>query len=382
MTTATQIDDTILDLVISGQALTRADIARNLNIAPSTASASVIRLISKGILEEGAERASTGGRRARQLLLRNRSSRAAVAELGVNHARLALIGPSGEVQAPQSFAIRASDGPHQVLTQVTEKASQLSDAEGTSLGALGIALPAPVDADTGVVVAPSRMPNWNLADIHAVASNIGAPPIFVGNDARLGALGEFAFRSHCPENVPKYDNFIYVKAGSAIGAALVNDGKVYEGAYAIAGDIAHVPIAAGGTQPCQCGNRGCLDTVGSADALRRALRTQGLDLPTNAAMLQAATNADPIVVNAIREAGIQLGATLAHIVSFLNPQAVIVGGTLSAVSAYSAGVRQALHELCLPSIMEDLAVETSLAGMDAALWGLVAPTSLLLSARG
>lgn len=382
MTTTAEIDDTILELVVSGQASTRADIARTLHIAPSTASASVIRLISKGILEEGSEQASTGGRRARRLRLRNRSSHAAVAELGVNHARVALVDLSGKVERPTSFRIHVSDGPSKVLKEVSTHAEHMAAASGFSVGALGLALPAPVDVSTGIVISPSRMPSWNLIDMHAVAADIDAPPVFVGNDARLGALGEFAFRSHCTKGVTNYTSYIYVKAGSAIGAALVVNGKVYEGSDSIAGDIAHVPIPAGGSQPCQCGNRGCLDTVASADALLRALRSQGINLEDNAAMLQAATNAHPIVVNAIREAGVQLGATLAHIVSFLNPQAVIVGGTLSAVSAYSAGIRQALHEFCLPAIVENLAVETSLAGRDAALWGLAAPTNLLLSPRG
>ena len=76
------------------------------------------------------------------------------------------------------------------------------------------------------------------------------------------------------------------------------------------------------------------------------------------------------VFPAIRQAGTLLGHSVAHLVSFLAPQGVIVGGALSAVDAFTAGVRAALHQSCLPSIMEHLVIESSRSGREAALWGL------------
>ena len=83
------------------------------------------------------------------------------------------------------------------------------------------------------------------------------------------------------------------------------------------------------------------------------------------------------MATAIRSAGILLGESLAHIVSFLNPRAVIIGGALSAVDAHVAGVRQALHQSCLPSIMDSLVIESSRTGRAAALWGLTTSTPTL-----
>ena len=106
---------------------------------------------------------------------------------------------------------------------------------------------------------------------------------------------------------------------------------------------------------------------GTADAIRADLAASGVSFDSNASLLNAARDGIPEVATAIRSAGILLGESLAHIVSFLNPRAVIIGGALSAVDAHVAGVRQALHQSCLPSIMDSLVIESSRTGRAAAL---------------
>ena len=168
----------------------------------------------------------------------------------------------------------------------------------------------------------------------------------IENDARAGAMGELVYRRR-------------------------------EGADGLAGDISHIPVPAAASRPCKCGNVGCLETIASADAIRADLAASGVSFDSNASLLNAARDGIPEVATAIRSAGILLGESLAHIVSFLNPRAVIIGGALSAVDAHVAGVRQALHQSCLPSIMDSLVIESSRTGRAAALWGLTTSTPML-----
>ena len=170
--------------------------------------------------------------------------------------------------------------------------------------------------------------------------------------------------------VTPIDTLIYIKAGSAIGGAYLVDGTPLVGQGGLAGDISHIPIEAAAGRPCKCGNVGCLETIASADSIRADLAASGLVYENNAQLLAAARGGVPEVATAIRQAGTLLGLSVAHLVSFLAPQGVIVGGALSAVDAFSAGVRAALHQSCLPSIMENLVIESSRSGRDAALWGL------------
>jgi len=91
------------------------------------------------------------------------------------------------------------------------------------------------------------------------------------------------------------------------------------------------------------------------------LAASGLVYENNAQLLAAARGGVPEVATAIRQAGTLLGLSVAHL---------RCGGAPPGVDAFSAGVRAALHQSCLPSIMEDLVIESSRSGRDAALWGL------------
>ena len=237
------------------------------------------------------------------------------------------------------------------------------------VGGLALAVPGPVDAERTRVIRPARMPGWDGINVAEEVARLCGLPAIIDNDARAGAVGESVYRRRL-EGVTPIDTLIYVKAGSAIGGAYLVDGVPLVGQGGLAGDISHIPVDAASGRPCKCGNVGCLETIASADSIRADLAAAGLVYENNAQLLAAARDGVPAVATAIRQAGTLLGLSLAHLVSFLAPQGVILGGALSAVDAFTAGVRAALHQSCLPSIMEHLVIESSRSGREAALWGL------------
>ena len=250
-----------------------------------------------------------------------------------------------------------------------DEVSRQEQAAGVRVGGIALAVPGPVDAERSRVIRPARMPGWDGINVaEAVTEQCGLPAL-IENDARAGAIGESVYRRRL-QGVTPIDTLIYVKAGSAIGGAYLVDGVPQVGQGGLAGDISHIPVEAAAGRPCKCGNVGCLETIASADSIRADLAAAGLVYENNAQLLAAARDGIPEVATAIRQAGTLLGHCVAHLVSFLAPQGVIVGGALSAVDAFTAGVRAALHQSCLPSIMEHLVIESSRSGREAALWGL------------
>ena len=358
---AHDVDETVLTLIGSGQADTRPAIVKQTGLAASTVSAAVSRLVEAGVISETDESVSTGGRRARRLVTSDGVGALALVELGAHHGLVALTDPTQGVARATSFLVDIASGPEAVSRQ--EKAA------GVRVGGLALAVPGPVDAEHTRVIRPARMPGWDGINVaEEVARHCGLPAI-IDNDARAGAVGESVYRRRL-EGVTPIDTLIYVKAGSAIGGAYLVDGVPLVGQGGLAGDISHIPVDAASGRPCKCGNVGCLETIASADSIRADLAATGLVYENNAQLLAAARDGVPAVATAIRQAGTLLGLSLAHLVSFLAPQGVILGGALSAVDAFTAGVRAALHQSCLPSIMEDLVIESSRSGRDAALWGL------------
>lgn len=366
---AHDVDETVLTLIGSGQADTRPAIVKQTGLAASTVSAAVSRLVEAGVISETDESVSTGGRRARRLVTSDGVGALALVELGAHHGLVALTDPTQGVARATSFLVDIASGPEAVLTAVMEEVSRQEAAAGVRVGGLALAVPGPVDAERTRVIRPARMPGWDGINVAEEVARLCGLPAIIDNDARAGAVGESVYRRRL-EGVTPIDTLIYVKAGSAIGGAYLVDGIPLVGQGGLAGDISHIPVDAASGRPCKCGNVGCLETIASADSIRADLAATGLVYENNAQLLAAARDGVPAVATAIRQAGTLLGLSLAHLVSFLAPQGVILGGALSAVDAFTAGVRAALHQSCLPSIMEDLVIESSRSGRDAALWGL------------
>lgn len=363
------VDQTVLTLIGSGQADTRPAIVKQTGLAASTVSAAVSRLVEAGVISETDESVSTGGRRARRLVTSEGAGALALVELGAHHGLVALTDPTLGVAHATSLLVDIASGPEAVLAAVMEEVSRQEAAAGVRVGGLALAVPGPVDAERTRVIRPARMPGWDGINVAEEVARLCGLRAIIDNDARAGAVGESVYRRRL-EGVTPIDTLIYVKAGSAIGGAYLVDGVPLVGQGGLAGDISHIPVDAASGRPCKCGNVGCLETIASADSIRADLAATGLVYENNAQLLAAARDGVPAVATAIRQAGTLLGLSLAHLVSFLAPQGVILGGALSAVDAFTAGVRAALHQSCLPSIMEDLVIESSRSGRDAALWGL------------
>ncbi|ROT29372.1 ROK family transcriptional regulator [Micromonospora sp. HM5-17] len=355
-----------LSLLASGRATSRADLVEALQVAPSTVTTLVRRLLEEGaILEEGVGR-STGGRRPRILRLREVEGVYAVAELGGRHARVGLCAPGGKLRATEEVAIDIAAGPKEVFDVVAATYARLSAATtpGQALLGVGVALPGPVEYPSGRLVGPARMPGWSGVDARSHLRDLFQVPVVVDNDAKAAAIGEHITRGR------DTGDMIYVKAGTGIGACLVTGGQIFRGGRGLSGDVTHVRVADSGERHCSCGSRGCLETVASGAALARQLAEQGSTATTTRDIMAAVADADPTVVAMVRNAGRLLGVALSGLVNFLNPDAVVIGGGLSSLDVYVAAARGMLYERCLPSMTQSLIIEASVTGPDAALIGL------------
>ncbi|OZB83331.1 MAG: ROK family transcriptional regulator, partial [Microbacterium sp. 14-71-5] len=275
----------IVELVTRGEALSRSDLARLLGIAPSTVSLRVQELVEAGILRENGQAQSSGGRRARRLSLGGTPHRVLAAELGGEHARLGLLDLGGHLDRTATIPITIADGPEATLTLVEAGLRALT--EDADIRAVGIALPGPVNFETGSVDQPSRMPGWPGFRVgEALTDRFGVPAV-VDNDANLMALGEHH------RSLSRDQHSITVKAGTAIGSGIIVAGSVHRGATAAAGDITHTRVAEAADIPCSCGNHGCLETIASGAGLVRQMRERGVPVAGAAEVLELARNGDP-----------------------------------------------------------------------------------------
>ncbi|WP_239114747.1 ROK family transcriptional regulator [Planotetraspora kaengkrachanensis] len=354
----------LLRLIAGGHAESRAELARLSGLAASSVSLRVEELIGSGLLVEEGSASSRGGRRPRRLRVSPTAGLLAVADLGGRHARLGLLDLSGAPLVVEELPCDISLGPEATLDWIAASFDALLAAHGPAgvpLRGIAAGLPGPVDPASGRVVSPSRMPGWNN---FPVAEHLGAHydlPVLVENDANLLAVGEARAWPGC-------ETVMVLKAGSGIGCGVIVNGVLHRGRGA-AGDISHVRVRTDSSVTCSCGHLDCLEAYASGAALMSVLAEQGIAVERPSDVVALVDDGIPEATALVMNAGRLIGEVLTVLVNFINPDAIVIGGSLSKAEPLISAIRAAVYERCLPLATRDLEIAVTRSGPDAALLG-------------
>ncbi len=186
----------------------------------------------------------------------------------------------------------------------------------------GVALAGPVDHKRGALHESAVLPGWKGVDAAAELEERLGTSVYVDNDANLGALAEVTLGAGRNARFAAY-----VQIGSGVGAGMLVDGRPYRGARGTAGEIGHVVVDEQGLL-CRCGNRGCLETLASTQALVELVRASRGEEITVREMVDAALDGDAGCRRAITDAGQAVGRAVASLINLFGPEMVVIGGTL------------------------------------------------------
>ncbi|MER6082256.1 ROK family protein [Streptomyces sp. NPDC001833] len=363
----------LLELVRNGRAVTRGALQQATGLSRATVGHRLDRLFRAGWLREGAGGpvdSPLGGRPSITLEFDDSHAVVLAADLDTRHARAAVLTLTGEILAEHSGTPVIQDGPEAVLAELGRWFAGLLEKTGhraTEVCGIGLAVPGPVDMDTGRVVQPPIMPGWDGYDIRgrlarAFTEHTGAPPVpvLVDNDANLMAYGEQR------TGYPDCSAFVLVKVSTGIGAGVVVDGSIYRGVDGGAGDIGHIRV--GAEAQCRCGSYGCLAAVASGGAVARRLAAAGVPAASGSDVRDLLASGHPEAAALAREAGRAVGDVLATVVTLLNPGVLMIAGDLAG-TPFLTGVRELLYQRALPRSTAHLDVVTSRLGERAGLVG-------------
>ncbi|MRJ78252.1 ROK family protein [Aeromicrobium sp. SMF47] len=358
----------LFQLMRDGTPRTRGELAALSSLARSTITARVDAMLSSGLLEPVGEAASTGGRPPTRFALNRRDRVVLAIDLGASHASVAVSDLSGQVLAETTVESDIADGPVIVLDRVSALAVDLLaslDRGPADVAGVGIGVPGPVEHATGRPANPPIMPGWHDFDVPAHLARQFDGPVLVDNDVNLMALGEYVTSW---QSAP---HLLLVKVATGIGAGIVTDGRLLRGALGSAGDLGHVQVAgAAADVVCRCGNTGCLEAVAAGPAIAAKLRAGGLTVESSQDIVDAVTSGDIAALQAVREAGRDLGSVLATCVNLLNPSVIVIGGKLSEAGEYLlAGVREVVYQRSLPLATHDLRIVGTAVGSQGGILG-------------
>lgn len=357
----------LLQVLRDGRPRTRAELAQITGLSRPTVTQRIDQLLELGLVAPVEDAASTGGRPSSQIAFNPRARVVIAADLGALHARLAITDLDGNLLAEASSPRDIADGPEPAIDWLLQSAHDLLSGlhyRPDQIAGFGIGVPGPVEFSTGRPINPPIMPGWDRFDVPAAIRQAIDAPVLVDNDVNIMALGELS------TSWPGITDLIFVKVASGIGAGVISGGTLRRGANGAAGDIGHVALSRAGDTPCPCGNRGCLEAVASGRALAHALSTGETKLERPSDVVALAKSGDVNAIQAIRQAGRDIGEVLTTCVSLMNPSTIVIGGTMAQAAEHLvAGVREVVYARSIPLSTEHLTIAPSRAAGNAAIYG-------------
>ena len=196
---------------------------------------------------------------------------------------------------------------------------------------IGVGIPGTLTAGTGLV--KNANSTWLIGqplgrDLEAALGR----PVRLANDANCFALSEAS--DGAAVGLP---NVFGVILGTGVGGGLVIGGRIVVGANAIAGEWGHNPLP--WPRPdelpgprCYCGRAGCIETFLSGPGLARDHRAHGGNEISGERIVADAIAGDPACRATLDRYAERLARALAHVINILDPDAIVLGGGLSAIA--------------------------------------------------
>lgn len=246
--------------------------------------------------------------------------------------------------------------------------------------AVGISMPGLIDSVNGINHTYLKFGKKSL--VENFESRLGRK-VFLENDARAMTLAEFKFGHN-----DQYKNVLGIFIGWGIGLGIIIDGKIYQGASGFAGEFSHSPIFESREITCTCGKKGCLESVASGTAIvrmaREAIQNDSDSILARMAaenngevepylVVDAALAGDQRAITIISEAGLDLGRGISILIQLLNPELIILGGSVAEAKHYlTTPIQQALNIYSMAKARENTELALYKLGKEVGLLGGVA----------
>jgi len=345
--------------------ISRIDLSKLSELAPASITKITRELIDAHLIHETTvQEATSRGRPAVGLQTDNEGWQFLSARLGRGYLVISLHEHGGSVLVDTKIdihEIEQDDVLARLLHEIDEFFETYSD-QLDRVTSIAVTLPGLVNSEQGIVM---QMPHYNVKnlplgpEIHKATGL----PVFIANDTRAWALAEKLFG-----NARDVESSVLISIHHGVGAGIVLDGRVLQGRHGNIGELGHIQIDPQG-KPCHCGNRGCLETVASSQAIREEVAKRieageassiDADQITIENICSAAAEGDPLAVEVIENLGHYLGTAIAIVINLFNPEKVLIGGVINrAKSVLYPAIERCVKQQCIPVYHQGLEIVES-----------------------
>ncbi len=342
----------VLNLVRRRQPISRADLARAMEVRRGAISLLVGDLIKEGLVYEGATGEAERGRKPTFLYVDSRRRTVVAVDIRASQTFIMpadLLGtPLGEV-----VGFPTLHEPRALVAEIARRIRVLLESHHglDACQGIGVAVPGIVERRSmRILRAPSL--GWRDVDLRDDLVAATGVPVQIENSGRACALSQLWTMTG-----QHVGDLVFVTVSDGVGAGVIIHGELVHGSNNVAGEFGHAPLALDGPR-CSCGATGCWEAYISNRAtlaryFGRTLEASG-PVPNESAdftiedLIARARGGDSRAAAALQATGRYLGLGLATIVNGLDPVRVFIGGEITAAWDLIEGrVREALAERAL-----------------------------------
>jgi glucokinase len=302
-------------------------------------------------------------------------------DFGGTSVKLAIVHDSGEVLGKSSIATASLKSVDEWLESVAGGIDVLLSECGASMdemSGVGVGVPGFVDFERGHIYDLTNVPGWTDVALAKLLRQRFGLRSFVDNDVNAMALGESLYGAG-----RGMSHALFVTLGTGVGGGIVIDGRLYRGAYSMAGELGHVSIDRNGIKSPQ-GQGGLEQYVGNrriveraVDAMKKGRASKVIDLVdgelekvTPKILAAAADEKDELALEVFDFMADCLATAFASVVYLLQPQVLIIGGGVAQSGEVLFGpLRRHLEARLSPFFAERIEVRHAELGNDAGIIG-------------
>jgi N-acetylglucosamine repressor len=359
--TIAHLEGDLLRRVRAQEGLSRIELARSLNLAPSTVGIYVDHLIEEGFLSEGKRVGREFGRPPTALGLNAQGGRFIGVDFEARNIMATSVDFSQKPLKQFHDTIAESDTVEHILQKIEHAIREVKSDDSRRVLGIGVGVPGSIDPVNGVARQYKHIRGWsNIPLVQRLTERFSAP-VFLENNIRSMALAELWFGQG-----RGLQDFICLGMRSGIGAGIIIDGHVYHGSNNLAGEIGDWPCAPSGCDGQPRPDRlPSLEEVASLRGIQAFLIADGKVHPEHAQLgadfslahlLKAVRDGDETVVQLLERVASALGLVCSQLNRAFNPGKIILAGAfpvlgVSFLDAVRRSFRQFSRTEDLPSLV-------------------------------
>lgn len=243
---------------------------------------------------------------------------------------------------------------------------------------IGVGVPGPVNFKEGIVNGAVNLGWKGQVNVRKKLNDMTKLEVVVENDANLAALGE-QFKG-AGKN---YSNVAVLTIGTGVGGGIISNRQLMLGYRGASGEVGHLKVDHTERFRCNCGHRGCLETVASATGIVNLCYDFAQEFPdtklselidsgdlTSKDVIQAAQDKDPLALKVLNKVGYYIALGLSYIASVVNPSHFVIGGGVSdAGHVLLDSIISQFPTVTFPPAAEGVHIVLAQLGNDAGIYG-------------